>query len=111
MSNSWFHESGLYEFDPDGRKARALERAIGIKVIRHSRCLSLRLSFSYDTRTLLPTVLFNNLVGGVFRPNSISLLKMCVYIHMLNYIYHQFLSKLYLLMLYCFSIWSVGVQG
>jgi phosphatidylglycerophosphatase GEP4 len=29
---------GLYEYDPDGSKARALEGAIGIKVIRHSEC-------------------------------------------------------------------------
>lgn len=28
---------GLEEYDPDGRKARILERAIGIKVIRHSK--------------------------------------------------------------------------
>lgn len=27
---------GLAEYDPDGRKARILERAIGIKVIRHN---------------------------------------------------------------------------
>lgn len=27
---------GLYEYDPDGTKAGALEDAIGIKVIRHS---------------------------------------------------------------------------
>ncbi|KAL3649648.1 hypothetical protein CASFOL_006051 [Castilleja foliolosa] len=29
------NSAGLYEYDPDGRKARALEDAIGIKVIRH----------------------------------------------------------------------------
>ncbi|XP_052178796.1 phosphatidylglycerophosphate phosphatase 1, chloroplastic/mitochondrial [Diospyros lotus] len=29
------NSAGLYEFDHDGRKARALERSIGIKVIRH----------------------------------------------------------------------------
>uniref|UniRef100_A0A5B7BR99 Phosphatidylglycerophosphatase n=1 Tax=Davidia involucrata TaxID=16924 RepID=A0A5B7BR99_DAVIN len=29
------NSAGLHEFDPDGRKARALEGAIGIKVIRH----------------------------------------------------------------------------
>ncbi|GMP67788.1 hypothetical protein CsSME_00027660 [Camellia sinensis var. sinensis] len=29
------NSAGLYEFDHDGRKARALEGAIGIKVIRH----------------------------------------------------------------------------
>ncbi|KAF7141726.1 hypothetical protein RHSIM_Rhsim06G0118100 [Rhododendron simsii] len=29
------NSAGLYEFDPDGRKARAVEYAIGIKVIRH----------------------------------------------------------------------------
>ncbi|KAL7000676.1 Phosphatidylglycerophosphate phosphatase 1, chloroplastic/mitochondrial [Sarracenia purpurea var. burkii] len=29
------NSAGLYEFDPDGMKARALEGAIGIKVIRH----------------------------------------------------------------------------
>lgn len=28
---------GLHEYDPDGRKARALEDAIGIKVIKHSK--------------------------------------------------------------------------
>lgn len=27
---------GLLEYDPDGRKAEALEEGIGIKVIRHS---------------------------------------------------------------------------
>lgn len=27
---------GLYEYDPDGRKAGVLEDTIGIKVIRHS---------------------------------------------------------------------------
>lgn len=31
---------GLDEYDPDGRKARALEAAIGIKVIRHSKSCS-----------------------------------------------------------------------
>ncbi|GFS38608.1 haloacid dehalogenase (HAD) superfamily protein [Actinidia rufa] len=29
------NSAGLYEFDPDGRKARALEGATGIRVIRH----------------------------------------------------------------------------
>ncbi|KAK9284429.1 hypothetical protein L1049_023602 [Liquidambar formosana] len=29
------NSAGLYEFDPDGSKARALEKAIGIKVLRH----------------------------------------------------------------------------
>ncbi|CAA0808673.1 haloacid dehalogenase (HAD) superfamily protein [Striga hermonthica] len=29
------NSAGLYEYDPDGRKATALEDAIGIKVIRH----------------------------------------------------------------------------
>ncbi|XP_057955796.1 phosphatidylglycerophosphate phosphatase 1, chloroplastic/mitochondrial isoform X3 [Malania oleifera] len=29
------NSAGLHEYDPDGRKAGALERAIGIKVIRH----------------------------------------------------------------------------
>ncbi|KAL2476604.1 haloacid dehalogenase (HAD) superfamily protein [Abeliophyllum distichum] len=29
------NSAGLYEYDPDGRKAKALEDAIGIKVIRH----------------------------------------------------------------------------
>lgn len=29
------NSAGLYEYDPDGSKARALEKAIGIKVIRH----------------------------------------------------------------------------
>lgn len=29
------NSAGLFEFDPDGRKARALESAIGIKVARH----------------------------------------------------------------------------
>ncbi|KAL3638287.1 hypothetical protein CASFOL_017658 [Castilleja foliolosa] len=29
------NSAGLYEYDPDGRKAAALEDAIGIKVIRH----------------------------------------------------------------------------
>ncbi|KAL2496677.1 haloacid dehalogenase (HAD) superfamily protein [Forsythia ovata] len=29
------NSAGLYEYDPDGRKAQALEDAIGIKVIRH----------------------------------------------------------------------------
>lgn len=33
-----FYELGLKEYDPDGCKAGALERAIGIKVIRHSEC-------------------------------------------------------------------------
>lgn len=28
---------GLLEYDPDGRKARALEFVIGIRVIRHSK--------------------------------------------------------------------------
>lgn len=28
---------GLAQYDPDGREARFLERAIGIKVIRHSK--------------------------------------------------------------------------
>lgn len=28
---------GLEEYDPDGKKAKALEDAIGIKVIRHSK--------------------------------------------------------------------------
>ena len=36
---SGFDQLGLYEFDPDGRKARALEVAIGIRVIRHRKCL------------------------------------------------------------------------
>ena len=31
-------ESGLHEYDHDGSKARMLEGAIGIKVIRHSEC-------------------------------------------------------------------------
>lgn len=40
FDNLWlfFHELGLKEYDPDGCKAGALERAIGIKVIRHSEC-------------------------------------------------------------------------
>lgn len=42
---------GLFEYDPDGRNAKILERAIGIKVIRHSEFLYLYLSkfigFSY----------------------------------------------------------------
>ncbi|XP_031101741.1 uncharacterized protein LOC116005625 [Ipomoea triloba] len=29
------NSAGLYEYDPDGKKAMILERAIGIKVIRH----------------------------------------------------------------------------
>lgn len=29
---------GLYEYDHDGSKAKALEGSIGIKVIRHSEC-------------------------------------------------------------------------
>lgn len=33
---------GLREYDHDGRKAAALEDAIGIKVIRHSRFLTRR---------------------------------------------------------------------
>lgn len=28
---------GLHEYDPDGRKARAVEFKIGIKLIRHSK--------------------------------------------------------------------------
>ena len=35
---SGFDQLGLYEFDPDGREARALEGAIGIRVIRHRKC-------------------------------------------------------------------------
>jgi len=36
----FFFESGLHEYDHDGSKARMLEGAIGIKVIRHSEfCL------------------------------------------------------------------------
>lgn len=31
---------GLQEYDPDGKKAGALEDAIGIKVIRHSKLFS-----------------------------------------------------------------------
>lgn len=31
---------GLQEYDPDGKKAVALEDAIGIKVIRHSKLFS-----------------------------------------------------------------------
>lgn len=34
--------SGLHEFDPDGKKADVLERAIGIKVIKHSKPNSLK---------------------------------------------------------------------
>lgn len=33
---SVFRDLGLYQYDPDGRKARAVEFKIGIKVIRHS---------------------------------------------------------------------------
>jgi hypothetical protein len=33
------NESGLFEYDHDDSKARALEKAIGIKVIRHSKFL------------------------------------------------------------------------
>lgn len=32
---------GLFEYDPDGKKAKALEDAIGIKVIRHGKFLFL----------------------------------------------------------------------
>ena len=35
---SGFDQLGLYEFDPDGSKARALEGATGIRVIRHRKC-------------------------------------------------------------------------
>ncbi|KAK4258027.1 hypothetical protein QN277_007538 [Acacia crassicarpa] len=30
------NSAGLHEYDPEGSKARALEEAIGIRVIRHS---------------------------------------------------------------------------
>lgn len=38
---------GLIEYDPDDRKAKALEDAVGIKVIRHSQfvCVILIPSF------------------------------------------------------------------
>lgn len=45
MSLLWI--LGLYEYDPDGKKAGALENAIGIKVIRHGKfCSSLELLLS-----------------------------------------------------------------
>lgn len=34
----WCRKPGLHEYDHDGSKARMLESAIGIKVIRHSEC-------------------------------------------------------------------------
>ena len=53
---SWL---GLYEYDHDGSKARELEGAIGIKVIRHSKCLFV----------LFSAVKFLNLI--FYKPNSI----------------------------------------
>lgn len=45
---------GLAEYDPDGRKARILERAIGIKVIRHSKLfLSMPMLFASLASTLV----------------------------------------------------------
>lgn len=40
------NELGLFEYDHDGSRARALEGAIGIKVIRHSKCLLLGTFYS-----------------------------------------------------------------
>lgn len=37
---------GLFEYDHDGSRARALEEAIGINVIRHSKCLLLETFYS-----------------------------------------------------------------
>lgn len=50
---------GLAEYDPDGRKARILERAIGIKVIRHSKLLLFM-------HMLFSTLSFPHLYDGVW---------------------------------------------
>lgn len=43
---------GLYEYDHDGSKARELEGAIGIKVIRHSKCLFFNLGLNSTAKFL-----------------------------------------------------------
>ncbi|KAA8526214.1 hypothetical protein F0562_008047 [Nyssa sinensis] len=53
------NSAGLHEYDPDGRKARALEGAIGIKVIRHrvkkpaGTAEEIEKHFGYDSSQLI----------------------------------------------------------
>lgn len=48
-----FDDLGLFEYDHDGSKAIALERAVGIKVIRHSKCLLVVLNLLISIITLI----------------------------------------------------------